>query len=149
MCRFPCQAVTVAGDGYRGRMSPHTPNEKFEGATVLKTLQVHSSLEKQPFKKNPKQQHRFTAWLCSCSTATRAECPWAAHACSMTSASVRGESLSPTSCSTPPSTSPTRTWCAGQPSQVTPKHQRPLFSVTWVKKRSFSVDLQHIRDVEG
>ncbi|XP_056893219.1 prolyl 3-hydroxylase 2 [Takifugu flavidus] len=32
-------AVTVAGDGYRGRMSPHTPNEKFEGATVLKTLQ--------------------------------------------------------------------------------------------------------------
>lgn len=35
------QAVTVAGDGYRGRMSPHTPNEKFEGATVLTTLQVH------------------------------------------------------------------------------------------------------------
>ncbi|XP_043985393.1 prolyl 3-hydroxylase 2 [Gambusia affinis] len=31
-------AVTMAGDGYRGRMSPHTPNEKFEGATVLKTL---------------------------------------------------------------------------------------------------------------
>ena len=24
-------------------MSPHTPNEKFEGATVLKTLQVHFS----------------------------------------------------------------------------------------------------------
>ncbi|XP_036377424.1 prolyl 3-hydroxylase 2 [Megalops cyprinoides] len=32
-------AVTMAGDGYRGKMSPHTPNEKFEGATVLKTLQ--------------------------------------------------------------------------------------------------------------
>uniref|UniRef100_M4AVC4 procollagen-proline 3-dioxygenase n=1 Tax=Xiphophorus maculatus TaxID=8083 RepID=M4AVC4_XIPMA len=32
-------AVTMAGDGYRGRMSPHTPNERFEGATVLKTLQ--------------------------------------------------------------------------------------------------------------
>ncbi|KAG7261632.1 hypothetical protein CRUP_038354 [Coryphaenoides rupestris] len=32
------QAVTMAGDGYRGKMSPHTPNEKFEGATVLKTL---------------------------------------------------------------------------------------------------------------
>ncbi|XP_076134556.1 prolyl 3-hydroxylase 2 [Alosa pseudoharengus] len=32
-------AVTIAGDGYRGKMSPHTPNEKFEGATVLKTLQ--------------------------------------------------------------------------------------------------------------
>ncbi|XP_008328020.1 prolyl 3-hydroxylase 2 isoform X2 [Cynoglossus semilaevis] len=31
--------VTMGGDGYRGRMSPHTPNEKFEGATVLKTLQ--------------------------------------------------------------------------------------------------------------
>lgn len=38
------QAVTMAGDGYRGRMSPHTPNEKFEGATVLKTLQVHQAL---------------------------------------------------------------------------------------------------------
>lgn len=35
------QTVTMAGDGYRGRTSPHTPNEKFEGATVLKTLQVH------------------------------------------------------------------------------------------------------------
>lgn len=35
----------MAGDGYRGRMSPHTPNEKFEGATVLKTLQVHSPLK--------------------------------------------------------------------------------------------------------
>ncbi|KAJ8375162.1 hypothetical protein SKAU_G00057420 [Synaphobranchus kaupii] len=33
------EAVTMAGDGYRGKMSPHTPNEKFEGATVLKTLQ--------------------------------------------------------------------------------------------------------------
>ncbi|CAB1314331.1 unnamed protein product [Coregonus sp. 'balchen'] len=31
--------VTMAGDGYRGKMSPHTPNEKFEGATVLKALQ--------------------------------------------------------------------------------------------------------------
>ncbi|XP_037530549.1 prolyl 3-hydroxylase 2 [Nematolebias whitei] len=31
--------VSMAGDGYRGRTSPHTPNEKFEGATVLKTLQ--------------------------------------------------------------------------------------------------------------
>uniref|UniRef100_A0A669E184 procollagen-proline 3-dioxygenase n=1 Tax=Oreochromis niloticus TaxID=8128 RepID=A0A669E184_ORENI len=31
--------VTMAGDGYKGRMSPHTPNERFEGASVLKTLQ--------------------------------------------------------------------------------------------------------------
>ncbi|KAM7387872.1 hypothetical protein PAMP_024083 [Pampus punctatissimus] len=37
--RHLAQAVTLAGDGYRGKMSPHTPNEKFEGATVLKTLQ--------------------------------------------------------------------------------------------------------------
>ncbi|XP_069550864.1 prolyl 3-hydroxylase 2 [Brachyistius frenatus] len=37
--RHLAHAVTIAGDGYRGRMSPHTPNEKFEGATVLKTLQ--------------------------------------------------------------------------------------------------------------
>ncbi|XP_029355306.1 prolyl 3-hydroxylase 2 isoform X2 [Echeneis naucrates] len=37
--RHLAHVVTMAGDGYRGRMSPHTPNEKFEGATVLKTLQ--------------------------------------------------------------------------------------------------------------
>uniref|UniRef100_A0A3Q3XN51 procollagen-proline 3-dioxygenase n=1 Tax=Mola mola TaxID=94237 RepID=A0A3Q3XN51_MOLML len=37
--RHLAHAVTMAGDGYRGKMSPHTPNEKFEGATVLKTLQ--------------------------------------------------------------------------------------------------------------
>ncbi|XP_072264341.1 prolyl 3-hydroxylase 2 isoform X2 [Pyxicephalus adspersus] len=30
--------ITLAGDGYRGKTSPHTPNEKFEGATVLKAL---------------------------------------------------------------------------------------------------------------
>ncbi|RXM35115.1 Prolyl 3-hydroxylase 2 [Acipenser ruthenus] len=27
------QTITMAGDGYSGKMSPHTPNEKFEGAT--------------------------------------------------------------------------------------------------------------------
>ncbi|XP_067898933.1 prolyl 3-hydroxylase 2 isoform X2 [Heterodontus francisci] len=31
-------AITMAGDGYRGKMSPHTPNERFEGATVYKAL---------------------------------------------------------------------------------------------------------------
>ncbi|XP_014341851.1 prolyl 3-hydroxylase 2 isoform X2 [Latimeria chalumnae] len=31
-------AITLAGDGYRGKLSPHTPNERFEGATVLKAL---------------------------------------------------------------------------------------------------------------
>ncbi|XP_062987821.1 prolyl 3-hydroxylase 2 [Elgaria multicarinata webbii] len=30
--------ILLAGDGYRGKMSPHTPNERFEGATVLKAL---------------------------------------------------------------------------------------------------------------
>ncbi|XP_028925675.1 prolyl 3-hydroxylase 2 isoform X4 [Ornithorhynchus anatinus] len=30
--------IMLVGDGYRGRTSPHTPNEKFEGATVLKAL---------------------------------------------------------------------------------------------------------------
>lgn len=30
--------ITQAGDGYRGKFSPHTPNEKFEGAAVLKAL---------------------------------------------------------------------------------------------------------------
>ncbi|XP_077440993.1 prolyl 3-hydroxylase 2 [Vanacampus margaritifer] len=33
------RAVTQAGDGYNGRASPHTPNEKFEGANVLSALQ--------------------------------------------------------------------------------------------------------------
>lgn len=32
----------LVGDGYRGKTSPHTPNEKFEGATVLKALKVKS-----------------------------------------------------------------------------------------------------------
>lgn len=32
----------LVGDGYRGKTSPHTPNEKFEGATVLKALKVNS-----------------------------------------------------------------------------------------------------------
>ncbi|XP_032731532.1 prolyl 3-hydroxylase 2 [Lontra canadensis] len=30
--------IMLVGDGYRGKTSPHTPNEKFEGATVLKAL---------------------------------------------------------------------------------------------------------------
>ncbi|XP_054839117.1 prolyl 3-hydroxylase 2 isoform X2 [Eublepharis macularius] len=30
--------IILAGDGYRGKTSPHTPNERFEGATVLKAL---------------------------------------------------------------------------------------------------------------
>ncbi|XP_019735738.1 prolyl 3-hydroxylase 2 [Hippocampus comes] len=33
------QTITMAGDGYNGRSSPHTPNEKFAGATVLKALE--------------------------------------------------------------------------------------------------------------
>ncbi|XP_032887576.1 prolyl 3-hydroxylase 2-like isoform X1 [Amblyraja radiata] len=31
-------SITTAGDGYRGKMSPHTPNERFEGATVYRAL---------------------------------------------------------------------------------------------------------------
>lgn len=34
----------LVGDGYRGKTSPHTPNEKFEGATVLKALKVNPLL---------------------------------------------------------------------------------------------------------
>lgn len=41
-CILVLKTVTMAGDGYKGRMSPHTPNEKFEGASVLKTLQVNT-----------------------------------------------------------------------------------------------------------
>ncbi|KAM8954335.1 prolyl 3-hydroxylase 2 isoform 2-T2 [Pelodytes ibericus] len=36
--REVANVITLAGDGYRGKTSPHTPNEKFEGATVLKAL---------------------------------------------------------------------------------------------------------------
>ncbi|KAM4704559.1 prolyl 3-hydroxylase 1 [Rhinophrynus dorsalis] len=33
-------AAASAGDGYRGTTSPHTPNEKFYGVTVLKALKL-------------------------------------------------------------------------------------------------------------
>ncbi|XP_017333157.1 prolyl 3-hydroxylase 2 [Ictalurus punctatus] len=36
--RHLAHITTSTGDGYRGKVSPHTPNEKFEGTTVLKTL---------------------------------------------------------------------------------------------------------------
>ncbi|XP_048832774.1 prolyl 3-hydroxylase 2-like [Brienomyrus brachyistius] len=35
----------MGGDGYREEVSPHTPNEKFEGATLLKTLQISYGFE--------------------------------------------------------------------------------------------------------
>lgn len=38
---FCPQGIMLVGDGYRGKTSPHTPNEKFEGATVLKALKVN------------------------------------------------------------------------------------------------------------
>ncbi|XP_053146766.1 prolyl 3-hydroxylase 3 [Hemicordylus capensis] len=34
------KAAGGTGDGYRGRRSPHTPHERFEGLTVLKALQL-------------------------------------------------------------------------------------------------------------
>lgn len=34
------QAAAQRGDGYRGRPSPHTPNEMFQGVTVLKAVKV-------------------------------------------------------------------------------------------------------------
>ncbi|XP_044305698.1 prolyl 3-hydroxylase 3 [Varanus komodoensis] len=34
------KAAGGAGDSYRGRRSPHTPHERFEGLTVLKALQL-------------------------------------------------------------------------------------------------------------
>ncbi|XP_035606544.1 prolyl 3-hydroxylase 3 [Oncorhynchus keta] len=33
-------AAASAGDGYRGRRSPHTPHEKFEGLTVLRAVKL-------------------------------------------------------------------------------------------------------------
>ncbi|KAJ6655482.1 hypothetical protein lerEdw1_005060 [Lerista edwardsae] len=36
--QWVANGILLAGDGYRGKTSPHTPNEKFEGATVLKAL---------------------------------------------------------------------------------------------------------------
>lgn len=41
---FCPQGIMLVGDGYRGKTSPHTPNEKFEGATVLKALKVNPLL---------------------------------------------------------------------------------------------------------
>lgn len=43
LCVF--QAAGGTGDGYRGRRSPHTPHERFEGLTVTKALQVKVILE--------------------------------------------------------------------------------------------------------
>lgn len=34
------QVAASAGDGYRGKTSPHTPSETFYGVTVLKALKV-------------------------------------------------------------------------------------------------------------
>lgn len=34
------QAAGSAGDGYKGRRSPHTPHETFEGLTVLRAAKV-------------------------------------------------------------------------------------------------------------
>uniref|UniRef100_G3P603 procollagen-proline 3-dioxygenase n=1 Tax=Gasterosteus aculeatus aculeatus TaxID=481459 RepID=G3P603_GASAC len=34
------KAAASAGDGYRGRRSPHTPHETFEGLTVLRAVQL-------------------------------------------------------------------------------------------------------------
>ncbi|KFO84262.1 Prolyl 3-hydroxylase 1, partial [Buceros rhinoceros silvestris] len=60
--RWVLQAAALAGDGYRGKTSPHSPSETFYGVTVLKALKVrvavgrnmlwsrarsHSTLEKQ------------------------------------------------------------------------------------------------------
>ncbi|XP_036394032.1 prolyl 3-hydroxylase 3 isoform X1 [Megalops cyprinoides] len=42
-CETVLQLATAAassGDGYRGRRSPHTPHEKFEGLTVLRALKL-------------------------------------------------------------------------------------------------------------
>uniref|UniRef100_A0A4W4FMJ6 procollagen-proline 3-dioxygenase n=1 Tax=Electrophorus electricus TaxID=8005 RepID=A0A4W4FMJ6_ELEEL len=39
-CDTMMQLATSVGDGYRGRRSPHTPHEKFEGLTVLKALKL-------------------------------------------------------------------------------------------------------------
>ncbi|XP_062984492.1 prolyl 3-hydroxylase 3 [Elgaria multicarinata webbii] len=42
-CKDILRLATAAGgtgDGYRGRRSPHTPHERFEGLTVLKALQL-------------------------------------------------------------------------------------------------------------
>ncbi|MGH0127689.1 UNVERIFIED_CONTAM: hypothetical protein FKN15_021519 [Acipenser sinensis] len=34
------KAAAASGDGYRGRRSPHTPHEKFDGLTVLRALRL-------------------------------------------------------------------------------------------------------------
>lgn len=34
------QTAALKGDGYRGRPSPHSPSEMFQGVTILKALKV-------------------------------------------------------------------------------------------------------------
>lgn len=41
LCMVPLsQAAASAGDGYRGRRSPHTPHETLEGLSVLRAAKV-------------------------------------------------------------------------------------------------------------
>lgn len=37
------QIAASLGDGYKGRRSPHTPHEKFEGLTVLRAFKVKTN----------------------------------------------------------------------------------------------------------
>ncbi|XP_041061670.1 prolyl 3-hydroxylase 1 isoform X1 [Carcharodon carcharias] len=38
--RYLSNAAASTGDGYQGKPSPHTPNERFQGVTVLKALKL-------------------------------------------------------------------------------------------------------------
>uniref|UniRef100_UPI00398EB076 prolyl 3-hydroxylase 1 n=1 Tax=Pristiophorus japonicus TaxID=55135 RepID=UPI00398EB076 len=38
--RYLSNAAASMGDGYQGKLSPHTPNERFQGVTVLKALKL-------------------------------------------------------------------------------------------------------------
>lgn len=71
MYLLPRQAVTMAGDGYRGRMSPHTPNEKFEGATVLKTLRVLTTPDLERVSSSPQEGPLQPCSLCLTVAAVR------------------------------------------------------------------------------
>ncbi|EMP26485.1 Prolyl 3-hydroxylase 3 [Chelonia mydas] len=55
-CKDILRLAKAAGsteDGYRGRQSPHTPHERFEGLTVLKALQVNGSVPQHVLGSHP------------------------------------------------------------------------------------------------
>lgn len=145
------QAAALRGDGYRGKPSPHSPGETFQGVTVLKALKVcprrASSLPGAP-------PHSVTVPCTFCSSDRRGRFRSGALGCFSTSARRRGRSWSRTSTWRRRSTSPTPTWSAALPSTVrsqllrapqtlTPACFHPTLLLSTSGKQGERADLSH------